>query len=126
MRVQKKQQREERNSVIFCPRDTCDLSGILPYELENPPAELSPRVNPENYPIMHRFVGVQEPTSKLPIGASDMHYSPPSDPPPFPISRRNLRPQEKQVVYLSLHNFGKQGEQAWMPFDGRGNNPSSS
>ena len=28
--------------------------------------------------------------------------------------------------YLSLHNFGKQGEQAWMPFDGGGDNPSSS
>jgi len=50
MRVQKKTTKE-RNSVIFCPRYTCDLSGILPYELENPPAELSPKVNPENFAI---------------------------------------------------------------------------
>ena len=109
--------------MILCPRNTCDVSSML--HSATPDRTLP--VNRVNYPIIHRFAEVENSFGKYPEGArNNQSYSPPPYPPPFPATRRNLRPRETQVDYFALHNFGKQGQQAWTVFEGGGEDPGLS
>ena len=100
------------DSVILCPRNTCDISSLLSQRSVSPNLPLP--VNHENYPLLHTFAGIQRSLGRHPEGAREnQQFSPPPKPPPFPTSERKLRPRDTMIDYFSLHNYGKQGHQAW-------------
>ena len=106
-----------KKSVIRCPTNTCDVSEFL---TDDPNTEdSSPEVSFHNYPLLHRLADIPDPQSQRQDLDRTQQSSTPC-PPPFPESRRNLRARTTHVDYHNLHNYGKQGPDAWGQLDGNG------
>ena len=105
-----------RYSVIRCPTDTCDISNLLSPNPGN--TADSPSVSFQNYPLLHRLAGISSPPRQE-QKCSDQNRRP-STPYPDPTlpPRRSLRSRNGRLDYHNLHNFGREGPEAWLSLDG--------
>ena len=117
-----------RPPVISCPTGTCDEQSItnnLPLVeddvfpdssddvidqvfIDNP----SP-VTPENYPIMFRLIETDLSLAASPVIQQEEEAVP--VPPPPDIDQDRPRRSLHRVDYRSLHMYGREGENAWLP-----------
>ena len=118
-----------RPPVISCPTGTCDEQSIAnnlplveddvfldPFDdgidqvfIDHP----SPAVNPENYPIMFRLIETDLSLEASPVIQQEEEAVP--VPPPPDIDQDRPRRSLHRVDYRSLHMYGREGENAWLP-----------
>ena len=119
-----------RTSVISCPTGTCDEQSIAKNLLpvgddvflepvvdvidQVPNGNNSPAVHRENYPILFNFLETVPSPSVSPV---DQQVEEPVPVPPPPDIGEQHRPQRslRRVDYRSLHEFGREGQDAWLP-----------
>ena len=78
----------------------------------------------QNYPFLFNFAGIPSPLHQQQITPQNNNLSNTPHHSQQSSTRRNLRSRHAPIDYYNLHNYGRQGPGAWMPFDGGGNNPS--